>query len=1537
MNLKEELDRTNELLLSFRSLLNRISNTEIQSIGEHSIERKQETFEERKEEQVEKLYLKESSLLNSTSVYQFSYSFRFTVSIASTGDFGTENLKAGRIMADEPKNNDEKKIPMFTGDNFPMWERKMRMHLRGLKLFGIIEEPWSEEPSATELELSERSASALVKGLEDHVINAVVNDQNERFAHLIWDELQVVYASDSILSTFRVWNKWERIQYNFDMAKYIAEMEVSLAEINSIRLDVSGKVISCGIVGRITDKRPTLVQTLFADLRAVAEPRRLIAKLRDICNHEAVTKRKIVEEEHGSAGPAGTALSTSRKFIKKPSRNCRNGHNPNLGHTEDECHVLHPEKKPEWMKKRDKASAHFTAAELSMSTQEPSTSLVRPSFGYNSMLGDGSDTLSMVLDSGASHHMLNNIGYFQHSRKVLMQITTGNDKGDHKLIAVAQGDAMLKFENGTSLFLKNTLYVPDLTRNLISMVQLLKDKAVIYNKDRNFAVKIDNQTPIQVSIENFILEIKGVIRPMAVAMITEVKTVVNDFTMWHNRLGHASAKRIATSLSIPNKFIKVNSCSSCMEGKMTRIPFKSHYHSVSSPLEVVHGDLVGPISPPTNGGARYFLTLVDQFTGYIYTEILKEKSDATEAIINYKRFFEKQTERPLKKLITNGGGEFCNKTLGDFLKIEGIQHNVSPPYTPQHNGLAERANRTIIEMTRCMMMQANMAPDWWGEAVRTATATTNCLPTLSKGKTSPIYAMFKSKPNLNFFRPFGCRVWMNKPKHNRDAKFDSIAWEGVLIGYENDYSSYKVVRMDTKDILMTKHAYFDESTFPTCAAKNRSFIGLGVNKLPRFATDEPTPISFEEEDHQKEIEREEVEMRDLLDQMNAPEMNENEKRTHNQINEDIDQLTKSSSIINGEISGANILSTKRVCKQLYTVSVTLIDPKTHKQAMESKDSLKWKEAELKEINNMLKHNVWSIRLKLPEDEPIPATWAFRRKLGPGNEIIEYKARICAQGFKQTYGLNFMAKYAPTGKAASLRFLLSFAVNNNMKIHQLDVRSAFLTCPLEDKVTLLPPKGYEIPENSILDLNKAIYGLKQSPLVWYKRLTVFLKSIGFKIGASDPCVFWREESEYQPATWIFAHVDDLVIISKDPEVFKKQMEKEFAIKYLGDATFLLGMNIERFANGIQINQSQYIDRKLLEYGFKDEHISSCPINPREYLKRATVNEINEFKKLDISYRALIGSLNYLSILTRPDISYAVSTLSQYLENPGIKHYYAAVQIFQYLKGTRNFGLVFKKEKGMMLRAFADADWGNGPDTRRSTTGFVVTVGTHLVDWKSTKQATISLSSAEAEYKALSDLGRDLAWIANIANEVLIYSNSTAIVVYVDNKAAINLAKSELSQNSFRTKHMDIRLHFVRELVVNNLISLEHVKTTENSADFLTKPVGRTVIRRSIKDIGLSEIPVSASNYETRSTAECKNLDLVPNSAQRNPKRMRVTAEDASGKEAVVSSIGSTDRPLSDDVHQKNTSLLNRISNTEIQSIGEHSIERKQVSQLLDRIV
>ena len=391
-------------------------------------------------------------------------------------------------------------------------------------------------------------------------------------------------------------------------------------------------------------------------------------------------------------------------------------------------------------------------------------------------------------------------------------------------------------------------------------------------------------------------------------------------------------------------------------------------------------------------------------------------------------------------------------------------------------------------------------------------------------------------------------------------------------------------------------------------------------------------------------------------------------------------------------------------------------------------------------------------------------------------------------------------------------------------------------------------------------------MRQAPLVWYKRLTSYLKTLDFQISISDPCVFWRRETASNPATWLFAHVDDIVIISHKPEVFRAQMEKEFEIKYPGEAEFLLGMNLLRFNDGIQINQTQYVERKLAEFGLDKEYPASCPLNPRERLSKATPLEIETLKKLEVNYRALVGSLNYLSILTRPDISLAVSQLSQYLENPGIKHYQAAIQVFRYLSGTKHVGLTFKKSSSINLKAFSDADWGNCPDTRRSTTGFVVTAGSHLLNWKSSKQPTVSLSTAEAEYKALSDLGRDLAWFASLIKEIELQKTVEDITVAVDNKGAIDLANSETSQNSFRTKHMNIRLHFVRELILANLIKLQYVKTNANAADFLTKALGRSVIRRSLAQIGVIQVSEATSNLATRSMRGCRKSGSDPNPQQ-----------------------------------------------------------------------
>ncbi|PLW45549.1 hypothetical protein PCASD_06269 [Puccinia coronata f. sp. avenae] len=418
---------------------------------------------------------------------------------------------------------------------------------------------------------------------------------------------------------------------------------------------------------------------------------------------------------------------------------------------------------------------------------------------------------------------------------------------------------------------------------------------------------------------------------------------------------------------------------------------------------------------------------------------------------------------------------------------------------------------------------------------------------------------------------------------------------------------------------------------------------------------------------------------------------------------------------------------------------------------------------------MKSHHVWEEIPLQPHHHTIPSTWAFKEKLGADNQVVEFKARICAQGFRQTYGLNFELKYALTGKPASLRFLLSLASQQGLLVHQLDVKSTFLTCDLEEEVLMLPPAGYLSGQRVVLRLVKAIYGLKQASLAWYRRLSSFLTSVGFSTSIADPCMFWRC---LPTPLWIFAHVDDLILVGKDPLFFRTQMESEFKIKYMGDASFLLGMKLDWLTTGIALHQCQYVQRKLVEFDITDLPTSSCPLDPKICLRQASPIEQHQFQALNVNYCALIGSLNYLSILTRPDISFSVSKLLQHLENPGLPHYTAALQ------------------------------------------------------------PTVSLSSTEAEYKALADACKDIVWFQSLLAEVLDNAADVTTTVHVDNRGAIDLALSQVSQNGFRTKHMDLRLHFVRDLISTKVLKITFVPSHKNIADFLTKPVGRTSISRAV---------------------------------------------------------------------------------------------------------
>ncbi|MBW0519781.1 hypothetical protein O181_059496 [Austropuccinia psidii MF-1] len=316
--------------------------------------------------------------------------------------------------------------------------------------------------------------------------------------------------------------------------------------------------------------------------------------------------------------------------------------------------------------------------------------------------------------------------------------------------------------------------------------------------------------------------------------------------------------------------------------------------------------------------------------------------------------------------------------------------------------------------------------------------------------------------------------------------------------------------------------------------------------------------------------------------------------------------------------------------------------------------------------------------------------AIEKELASINTL---KARLCPQGFTQTPGLDFNKTYAPTGRLNSLWTVIAFAVSNNLEFHQVDVKSAVLNAPLVETVYLSIPQGLVLDQRKLcLRRNKAIYGLKQAPLAWYEWLQKWLLGVGFIPCILDPCVFYCLG---QVATWLYVHVDDIAIFSSSASSFKEELAREFYIKDIGPADLMLGVKVSRSATG---------------------------------------EEISKFNLLGVSYHSAIGSINYLRTATRPDLAHSVSSLLQFLENPGIQHWNGFLHVLRYLKGTQSIGLVYSKTNAQGIEAYSDADWGNCQLTRRSVTGYLATFVGSLVLWKTRKQSTMSLSTAEAKYKA-----------------------------------------------------------------------------------------------------------------------------------------------------------------------------------------------------------
>lgn len=416
---------------------------------------------------------------------------------------------------------------------------------------------------------------------------------------------------------------------------------------------------------------------------------------------------------------------------------------------------------------------------------------------------------------------------------------------------------------------------------------------------------------------------------------------------------------------------------------------------------------------------------------------------------------------------------------------------------------------------------------------------------------------------------------------------------------------------------------------------------------------------------------------------------------------------------------------------------------TVKETCSSTEGDKWKIAMREEYDSLIKNKTWNLH-DLPTDKrALNCKWVFKTKRSVNGKVEKYKARLVIKGCAQQEGIDYQETYAPVVRYSTIRSLLSLAVKHNLKVEHLDVVTAYLHGDLEEQIYMKQPEGFVIQgqEEKVCKLKKALYGLKQGGYAWNKKLNATLIKMNFVSSKVDQGVYIRKTNFKMII--IVTYVDDLLLLSNDVNLkneIKEKLQSTFKMKDLGEASKFLGINISRDRNNdtISIDQTEYIEEILERFNMSECNPAITPLDPNQKLDKEmspkTQQEVAGMEK--VPYREALGALMFLNQGTRPDIASAITSLGRFVMNPGKVHWNALKRVFRYLKGTKKYTLTYySSHKNPTLTGYSDADWAENLDTRRFTTGYVFTLQGGAISWSSKRQATVVLSTTEAEYLAI----------------------------------------------------------------------------------------------------------------------------------------------------------------------------------------------------------
>ncbi|CAM8932740.1 unnamed protein product [Rhodiola kirilowii] len=1056
-----------------------------------------------------------------------------------------------------------------------------------------------------------------------------------------------------------------------------------------------------------------------------------------------------------------------------------------------------------------------------------------------------------IIDSGATCH-------FTYKPEMLSDIH--DLKGDYGVILpngerfTIKQSGNCKLQNGLVLF--GVFLIPEFKVNLISVGKLIADS-------RYKVLFTDISCTIQDQHSKIILETgrptDGLFsfdasNPKAQVCNHIVKKESSMADLWHRRLGHAPIDTINSILrQYSNKFQCKDSnynCPVCPLAKQTKLPFSLRNYSADAPFSLIHGDVWGPFHVPTITGSQYFLTLVDDYSRATWTFLMKHKSDAADHIIGFFAMVRTQFSAAVKILRTDNGGEFFSDKLTLFLNLQGCIHQSSCPYTPEQNGVVERKHRHLLEVARALMFQSGLPKIFWGDSILTATYIINRLPTqLLKGK-SPWEMLFNSVPSIDHMRIFGCLCYITTQAHQRD-KFDHRALQCIFLGYPMGQKGYKTYCLTSHQVIVSRHITFREDIFPY--KQSDKYSPATTVPLPILpVTDEA--LQFDDDDDSFILNNDDVDYASAEEDLNisgssddispvaGPVINPNisvpvprrSQRITNKPTWTKDYVCENIGKFTSPHHMKKFISYQKCSPghKHFVMQISEIkEPTSFNKAV--KDP-KWMDAMNKEISALELNQTWAITDLPPGKTIVDCKWIYKIKFHADGIIERYKARLVARGFTQIEGLDFQETFAPVAKMTTVRCLLAVASARSWPVYQLDVNNAFLHGDLEEEVYMRLPTGFYQKEKSkgqVCKLLKSIYGLKQASRQWFAKFSEALLEFGFHKSMNDYSLFTLVRGT--DFIILLVYVDDVILTGTSQSIIdeiKRYIHQKFQIKDLGALKYFLGLEVARSHTGIFLNQRKYVLELLEDNNLTECKPSRTPMDIKHKLSLSQAPLLDD----PLQYRKMVGKLIYLTI-TRPDLSYSVHVLSQFMQKPTQDHLQAVQRVLRYLKGAPAQGLFFPANSDLSLKAFCDADWASCPLTRKSVTGYCVTLGGCAVSWKTKKQPVISRSSAESEYRSMAATCCELTWLVRLLADMRV-PTTYSIPLHCDNKAAIHIAHNPVFHE--RTKHVELDCHLVRSHVCSKFIKPMHLSTTEQPADIFTKALSMDHLHYLCSKLGVS---------------------------------------------------------------------------------------------------